>query len=138
MKSPVVFRAEFRQSRNVSIKLSAAITVEVYRAKIGPPGEWRARRPGTRIDFPAITPQSTAATLMRQIAHVHFQTQVSGWLAYDIQQDPPRLLLSEDFATDKDGRVYLTKSYREKLQQERTEKIQADIRERKQKALEGM
>ena len=120
------------------MKLSAAIAVEVYHAKIGPPGEWRARRPGTHTDVPAIAPQSTAATLMRQIADVHFQAQVSGWLAYDIQQEPPRLLLPEDFATDQNGRVYLTESYREKLQQERTEKIQPDIRERKQKVLEGM
>ena len=49
MKSRIVLRAEFQQPKESTMKLSAAVAVEIYHAKIGPPAEWRARRPGTTV-----------------------------------------------------------------------------------------
>jgi hypothetical protein len=136
MKSPIVFRATFQQPTEIRMKMPGVYRVEVYHAKIGPPGVWRARSVETRVDFHNITPQSTPHTLMKQIEVVHFQKQLSPWEAFDSRQSPVRLLQAEDYAIDKNGLPAFTPRYLEKLEQERTEKVQADISKRKEKALE--
>lgn len=132
MKSPIVFRAEFQQPKG-AIKLASRIAVEVYQSRVSP-GEWKARRPGTRIDFANITPQSTPLTIMRQIPLLNFETQLTEWEAFDSLQNG-RLLLFDDWQYDPKGLPYLTESYKEKLKQEETARVEAGIRERKEKAL---
>lgn len=124
MKCPVIFRANFEQPTASTMRLPGPVAVEIYQSRIGnpPPAEWKARRPGTRIDFPNITPQSTAATLQKQIADVHFKRQLTPWEAFDSRQLPIRPITSEDWLADKDGKVFLTESYLEKLKQERTKR----------------
>jgi len=109
------------------MKLPGPVEVEIYHAKIGPPAEWRARRPGTRTQFTNVTPQSTPATLQEQIANVHFEKQLTAWEAFDGRQlpppgccDPGRKLLPTDWRMDKDGHVFLSESYLEKLNGEET------------------
>ncbi len=136
MKSPIVFRAEFQQPKG-AIKLASRIAVEVYQSRVGDkvsPGEWKARRPGTRIEFANITPQSTPLTIMRQIPLLNFETQLTEWEAFDSLQNG-RLLLFDDWQYDPKGLPYLTESYKEKLKQEETARVEAGIRERKEKAL---
>jgi hypothetical protein len=137
VKNPIVFRATFQQPKDVPIKLAAHIDIEVYHSKIGPPAAWNARVPGTRIDFKKITPQGTPHILMKQI-DLGFQKQISPWEAFDSRQSPVRLLEAEDYAIDTNGLPAFTPHYLEKLEQEGTEKVQADISKRKEKALEGM
>jgi len=122
MKCPVIFRAKFEQPMESTMRLPGPVAVEIYHAKMGPPGEWRARCPGTRFDFRNITPQSTSATLQKQIADVHFKRQLTPWEAFDARQEPIRPLSAEDWRADKDGKIFLTESYLEKLKQERTRK----------------
>ena len=74
--------------------------VEVYHARVASPQEWKARRPGTRIDFPHIAAQSTASTLQRQIELLHFEKRLTDWEAFDRTQEPPRLLKREDWHTE--------------------------------------
>ena len=136
MKNPIVFRATFQQPKDAKMKIAAPIPLEVYHAKVGPPAEWRARVPQTRVEFARITPQSTPHTLMKQIEAVHFEKQLFPWEAFDSRQSPVRLLQAEDYAIDKNGLPAFTSRYLEKLEQERTEKVQADISKRKEKALE--
>ena len=138
MKSPVIFRATFQQPRESTFKLSAPIGVEVYHNRVQPPQEWKARSPGTRIDFKQISAQATANTLMRQIELLHFETKLTDWEAFDRTQEPPRKLSKEDWHTDTKGNTVLTLEYEDKLKAEagrRTEKL---IEERKTRALEGM
>lgn len=137
MKSPIVFRATFQQPKETRMKMPGVYRVEVYRAKIGPPAAWRARSVDTGVEFNRITAQSTPQTLMKQIEAVHFETQVSLWEAFDIRQSPARMLEAEDYTIDKAGLPILSARYLEKLEHERTERVQADISKRKEKALDG-
>jgi len=118
MKSPVVFRANFEQPKNVTMRLPGAVTVEVFHAKVGPPAEWRARRPGTKNEFP-YTAQSVASTLKEQIEILYFERRVSDWLAYDTRFDPPRILNDSDWRQDQEGKICLSASYLEVLEAER-------------------
>lgn len=120
MKCPVIFRASFQQPTDTAMKLPDPVEVEIYHTKIGPPAEWRARSPITRVDFNGITPQSTPATLRKQIAYVHFEKQLTAWDAFDGRQEPPRKLLPTDWRMDKDGHVFLSEWYLEKLKCEET------------------
>lgn len=139
MKSRIVLRAEFQQPTEVKMHLPVAIAVEVYHAKVGPPAEWRARRPGTKTDFPKITAQSTPQTLMRQIADIHFEKQLSAWKAFDILMEPPRLLTSDEWTFDKaTGNAMPTPHYFDVLKEEGRKRSVELISERKAKALEGM
>jgi hypothetical protein len=120
MKSPIVFRADFQQPRESAMRIPAVIGVEVYQSLVGRaggPGEWKARRPGTRIDFPRITPQSRPETLMRQIPLVNFETQLTGyWQAFDSRQSPPRPIeKGRDWRFDKDGKPQFTQEYEESV-----------------------
>jgi hypothetical protein len=119
MKSPIVFRATFRQPLGalnpIGAKLNCDIGVEVYHLKIGPPAQWGARRPGTIHVFEEITPQTTPAELKRQIAGVFFEKQVSPWEAFDATiPGKPELLQSDEWATDSQGKVHITKLRRQR------------------------
>ena len=139
MKSRIVLRAEFQQPKESTMKLSAPVAVEIYHAKIGPPAEWRARRPGTTVDFKRITAQSTPQTLMHQIADVHFEKQLSEWKAFDILMEPPRLLAPDEWTFDKaTGNAMPTPHYFDVLKEEGRKRSEELISERKAKALEGM
>jgi len=118
MKSPVIFRAIFQQPRESTFKLSAPIGVEVYHNRVQPPQEWKARSPGTRIDFKQISAQATASTLMRQIELLHFETKLADWEAFDRTQEPPRKLSKEDWHTDTKGNTVLTLKYQEEVKAE--------------------
>ena len=123
VRSSIVFRATFEQPTGAlnpaGIKMAGPVEVEIYHQTIGPPAEWRVRRPGTRNDFRLITPQSTPDTLKKQM-DLFFRTQLAPWEAFDNKQSPPRVLEASDWRTDKDGKVFLTESYLEKLKQEKT------------------
>jgi hypothetical protein len=138
MRSPVIFRATFQQPRESTFKLSAPIGVEVYHNRVQPPQEWKARSPGTRIDFKQIAAQATASTLMRQIELLHFETKLTDWEAFDRTQDPPRKLSKEDWHTDTKGNTVLTLEYQEKVKAEAARDSEKLIQERKARALEGM
>jgi hypothetical protein len=140
MKSPIVFRATFQGPKWTAIKFPGPIEVEVYQSRVGSrneSGEWRARRPATRIEFDSISPQTRAETIMSQIPAVNFAKQLTEWQAFDPLQNY-RQLAKEDWGTDPQGRVYLTPAYQEKLQNEKAAASQKAISERKAKALEGM
>ena len=94
--------------------MKGRIEVELYHSRVGPPAEWRARRPGTRLDFPSITPQSRPDTLQKQIELLSFERKVIDWQAFDgdYSREP---LQATDWHMDKDGRVFLTEEYREKM-----------------------
>jgi hypothetical protein len=124
MKSPIVFRASFEGLKSTTFRLPGLIEVEIFHAKIDSP-QWRARRPGTRIEF-NFTPQSTAETLRNQVELLYFDRRVTDWEAYD-SLPPERKLGPSDWATDKDGKVYLTQSYIEKLQAEETARKQNTV-----------
>jgi hypothetical protein len=121
MKSPVVFRAEFIQPIGAlnpgRIKMSAPVEVEVFHAKVSP-ATWAARRPGKRVLFDKITPQSTAAQLMKQIELLYFERKFCDWRPFDSNQEPPRLLKEGEWGTDSKGGVFLTEYYREILKEE--------------------
>jgi len=121
MKSPVIFRAKFKGLRGQkgTFAFPGEIEVEIFHFKVGPPAEWRARRPGTTIEFKEITPQSRALTLKEQIPLVHFKSQVSGWEAWDSSVSPCERLQADEWATDKEGRVYLTEIRRDRLKERR-------------------
>jgi hypothetical protein len=138
MRSPVIFRATFQQPRESTFKLSAPIGVEVYHNRVQPPQEWKARSPGTRIDFKQISAQATANTLMRQIELLHFETKLTDWEAFDRTQDPSRKLSKEDWHTDTKGNTVLTLEYQEKVKAEAARASEKLIQERKARALEGM
>jgi hypothetical protein len=91
--------------------MAAPVEVELYQKSVGPPAEWRARRPGTRWDF-HVTPQSTPLTLQGQLS-LYFETQMTPWNAFAslIFHEP---LLPEDIAYSKEGQPYLTDLYRQK------------------------
>ena len=119
MKSPVIFRALFRHPSGslnpAGFKMNIDIEVEVYCAKSGPPAEWCARRPGTKILFD-VTPQSTAETLKRQLDGIHFEHRVGPWLAYDATfASKPELLQDDEWATDPKGHVYITEIRRQRV-----------------------
>ena len=138
MKSPIIFRASFQQPKESTFKVPGSIVVEVYHARVASPQEWKARRPGTRIDFPHIAAQSTASTLQRQIELLHFEKRLTDWEAFDRTQEPPRLLKREDWHTDPQGNTTLTVEYQDKLKAEETARGEKLIQERKARALEGM
>jgi hypothetical protein len=130
MKTSIVFRATFEQPigplNPSGWKMPGPVWIEIYCSKVGPPAEWKARKPGTRADFDKITPQSTPATLKRQIEGVYFQKQLTPWEASDTTHggSVPRLLMASDWATDpKSGVPYLTEFYREKLKAEEIRKV---------------
>ena len=112
MKSPIVFRATFEQPKHSAMVVRAGIQVEVYQAKLG---EWRARRPNTKILFSDVTPQSTADQLMRQIELLGFERRISDWTAYDNSDHQPSLLAQTDWYTDQYGTPRLTDEYRQRL-----------------------
>jgi hypothetical protein len=71
MKSPIVFRCDFRQPKGpvmnpLGIKMNVPIPVEIYHARSAPPQEWRVRRPGTKVLF-KIAPQQSPGILQSQI-----------------------------------------------------------------------
>lgn len=121
MKSPIVFRASFRQPKGVvnptGIKLTAIVEVEIYQSRVGNSragsalAEWRARRPGTTNDF-KITPQSDYRTLQTQISGMCFEEQLSAWQACD-SSDGFKVLRSDCWYLDSTGRPCLTESYKE-------------------------
>ncbi len=111
VKSPIVFRAQFKGPKWTTFQLPGPVDVELYHSAIGPPAEWRARRPGTKNDFEKITPQSMVETLKRQMEQF-FEEQISQWEAFDTTMPKAlQLLKREDWATDNQGKVYLTKDY---------------------------
>lgn len=136
MKSPVIFRASFRDPQWAAIKVPCPIEVEIYRHSVGPPGEWRARRPGTRIEFTQITPQSRASTLMRQIEKVHFSLQLTPWAAFDKSCEPPELLKSDEWGEDTKGVVYLKEIPRERVKEREAKQAQERIHRRAQNVRE--
>jgi len=118
MKSPVIFRASFHQPKRgplnpSGMKLPGTVEVEVYNTKVGPPPEWKVRRPGTRNEFP-VTPQSRASTMQGQVA-LQFVSQVGEWQAFDASCTPPAALLADEWATDSNGKVYITEIRRERV-----------------------
>jgi hypothetical protein len=121
MKSPVVFRAQFMQPRG-TWPLPTPVSVEIFHAKVGPPAQWRARRPGTKIEFP-FTAQSTASTLEEQIENLYFEKRVSEWVAFDTSFDPPRRLNPSDWRQDPQGKIVFTDSYLEVLKSERQNSV---------------
>jgi hypothetical protein len=135
MKSPIVFRAEFQQPKNSPMRIAARIGVELYHVAIGPPAEWRARVPGAKIAFKDIAGQGSPATLKRQISDIHFEKQLTEWQAFDSRQEPPRLLEKYDWYEDKDGKVFLTNSYLDKLKDDNKRAAEKRIEERKRAAL---
>ena len=107
------------------MKLPGPVWVEIYQTKVGPPGEWRARRPGTKFDFPRITPQSTPATLQRQIEALHFETRLTEWEAFDATVSSwTRLLKAGEWKTDKHGHPYLSEKYLEDRQMEKRKNLE--------------
>ena len=140
MKSPIVFRAYFQQPTEFKMRIPAAIHVEIYQSKSGASreaGEWKARAPKTRVKFARITAQSTPATIMRQIPLVNFERQLTPWEAWDSSQEPNRKLSDSDWSTDKDGKVFLTEDYFERLKAEDAARIDAEIQRRKAEALKS-
>ena len=108
------------------MRLPGPVEVEIYHAKVGPPAEWRARRPGTKIDF-HFAGQSTPETLKSQIEAVHFEKQLTEWKAYDTlwnaAPNAPRELSQSDWKVDKDGKVYLCPEYIDRCKAERANSI---------------
>jgi hypothetical protein len=114
VKSPIVFRASFEQPIGMW-KIPGPIWVEIFHAKIGPPAEWKARRPGTSLVFEKITPQATPRELRNQIAGVFFEKQLTDWQAFDITTPgKPELLQSDEWATDSQGKVHITELRRQR------------------------
>jgi hypothetical protein len=107
MKSPVTFRAEFRGPLGVlnpaGFLVPGTIEVEIYHAKVGPPAEWRVRRPKSNRDFP-ITPQSRPDTVKNQMLQ-YFSEQSTRWEAYAGQSEA---LADDEWKMDKDGKISLT------------------------------
>lgn len=138
MKSTIIFRADFEQPigpmNPARIKLPGKVGVELYAKAVS---EWKARRPGTKIEFTKIAAQGLPGTIQRQLVGFHFERQLSEWEAFDTAETPLRKLTREDWATDNEGRVYLTEGYRLKLEAERTRASEQTISDRKAKALEG-
>lgn len=127
-KSPVVFRASFEGPRGslnpAGFRVPGKIVVELYHNAIGPPAEWRARRPGTRQQFP-VTPQSHVATLQGQLEGIYFERRVSEWEAWDTSNGPltensvyelgAERLQADEWKMDKDGKVFLTEARMERV-----------------------
>ena len=130
MKSPIVFRASFKQPIGMW-KISAPVWVEVFHAKVGPPSEWRVRRPGVNVLFTQIGPQNTPRELKNQIAGVFFETQLTDWEAYDLTfPERPELLQSDEWSTDSQGKVFITEL-------RKSRKSEALIAAKKRAALEA-
>ena len=136
MKSPIVFRGWFQQPKHIAMKFTAEIGVELYHARVGPPAAWGARAIGSRVGFSYIGEQSTPFVLRSQ-TELKFETQVRGWQVLDSSQSPPRVLERNDWYEDAKGSVFLSDSYREKLERERKEAAERRISEKKAEALEG-
>ena len=122
-KSPIVFRASFEQPKGAlnpsGWRMPGPQWVEVYQDRVSPLERWCAREPRTRIRFFQIAEQASAAILKAQIGVVFFERQLSPWVAVDTMQIPARELTESDWASDPDGKVYLTESYSDKLRAER-------------------
>lgn len=130
MKSPIVFRASFEQPIG-SWKMPGAIWVEIFHFKVGPPAEWRARRPGTNVLFANITPQNTPRELRNQIAGVFFEKQLTDWVAFDTTiPGRPEELRHDEWMTDSQGKVHITELRRQR-------QSEALIASKKAAALEG-
>jgi hypothetical protein len=113
MKSPVIFRAAFEFPQGalnpLGWKLPGPVWVEIFHHKVGPPAEWKARRPDNKNVFEKITPQSAHTTLMNQIKTVYFGKQLEAWRAFDATiAERPEELQADEWAVDPKGRVYLT------------------------------
>ena len=112
MKSPIVFRAVFRQPKGglnpSGLKMSAPIEVELYHSKIDPP-EWRARSLPSRIDFRQICGQREFTTLEQQIELHFFVEKLSPWEAYDVRTGCG--LNSDEWAIDQQGKPHLTEIF---------------------------
>lgn len=123
MKCPIVFRGIFRDPKGPldtgGFRLPGNVIVEIYQEAVGPPAEWRARRPGTKNDF-KITPQSAYKTLQNQISGLCFGVTVTPWQAFDSAQYPARPLFEDEWLTTADGKPFLTDAYLEKLKAEKT------------------
>ena len=118
MKCPIVFRADFEQpigSRNpAKIKCPGAIPVEIFQKAVGPPAEWKARRPGSKTEMKWISAQSTPATIKQQIVGIHFERQLTGWEAFDEHGK----LAYDEWSTDNQGKVFVTELRRARLAEE--------------------
>ena|ERR1700722_15937639 len=114
MKSPVVFRASFKGPigplNPSGWKVPGPIWVEIFHQKVGGgknPAQWAARRPGTDSLF-EITPQNTADTLKTQIAGLYFEERITMWVAYDLSSGKPEELADDEWATNSQGKVFIT------------------------------
>lgn len=123
MKSPIVFRASFQQPigpmNPCHIKMAGVIEVEIFAKAVN---EWRARRPGTRIEFEKISAQTIPSTLQRQM-DFHFERQITPWEAFDTVGK----LASDEWSTDVQGKVFVTELRRTRL-------AEKEIHERAEKA----
>lgn len=120
MKSPVIFRAVFEGPKGPlnpsGWKMPGPVWVEIFENKVGPPSQWKARRPGTFGAaglFEKISAQSTHTTLMNQIKDIRFEKQSEPWKAFDATiPERPEELQQDEWAIDPKGKVYLTEMRR--------------------------
>ena len=140
MKSPVIFRAVFEGPQGPlnpsGWKLPGPVWVEIFNHKVGPPAEWKARRPGTFGNaglFEKITPQSGHTTLMNQIKSVYFGKQLESWKAFDATiADRPEELQVDEWAVDPKGRVYLTEMRQKRLSEKSVAEVNRKMMEKEQ------
>jgi hypothetical protein len=123
MKSPIVFRCDFRQPKGpvmnpLGIKMNVPIPVEIYHARSAPPQEWRVRRPGTKVLF-KIAPQQSPGILQSQIEMHCFEVRVGNWKAFDTRCDPPREVLADEWRFDQLGAPHFTELYEARRRAER-------------------
>lgn len=111
MKSPIVFRAHFRQPKGplnpMHLPMPGTIEVEIYQARSKPPQEWKARKPGSKLDFKIIA-QGTPQVLMSMLELHHFEERMSEWEAYDTTWTPAKLLQRSEWKLCSDGQVMYT------------------------------
>jgi len=128
VKSPIVFRAQFRGPKGPlnpsGWTVPGLISVEIFHAR-AKPSEWQARNPDTGVLF-KITGQILPSSLMEQIELHYFEKQESFWQAHDSQTWPVsgrfRPLSDNDYYIDSSGNPILKDEYRHTRQAERTER----------------